>query len=85
MTYQTTLGWLADRQKFPREQQKILLALSDDRYTWRSKDRLQAVTDLEPDVFDTALAQLIKNKLVLPSFSKKQSIIFGLRERVDPK
>ena len=61
MTYQRNLKWLANRRDFPREQQMILLALSDDRYKWRSRDRLQAVTELDRDVLDTALAQLIKN------------------------
>ena len=85
MTYQSDLKWLANRRSFPQEQQIILLALSDDRYKWRSKDRLQAVTDLEPLALDNALAQLIKQQLVAPSLSQKENMIFGLRERVDPK
>ena len=85
MTYRSDLKWLADRRSFPLEQQKILLALSNDKFLWRSKDRLQAVTDLEPLVLDNALAQLIKQQLVAPSLSQKENMIFGLRERVDSK
>ena len=85
MNYQTNLTWLSKMGNFSTEQQKILLALSDDRYKWRAKDRLAAVTALEPEKLDDALAQLIKTGLVRPSFSKKRNIIFGLRERVDPK
>ncbi len=85
MSYQTNLTWLSKMGSFSTEQQKILLALSDDRYKWRAKDRLATVTALEPAKLDDALAQLIRNDVVRPSLSKKSSIIFGLRERVDPK
>ncbi len=85
MSYQTNLNWVEKLSHFSTEQQKILLALSDDRYKWRAKDRLAAVTALEPGTLDDALAQLIKNNVVQPSFSKNRNIIFGLRERVDPK
>ena len=85
MTYQSDLKWLANRRSFPREQQKILLALSNDKYKWRTMDRLRAVTDLERDTFDTALAQLMKEKLVIPTFSPEIKLVFGLRERVDSK
>jgi hypothetical protein len=40
---------------------------------------------LEPEKLDDVLALLIKNEVVRPSFSKNRNIIFGIRERVDPK
>ena len=85
MSYQTDLKWLGKLSNFSTEQQKVLLALSDERYKWRAKDRLAAVTALEPEKLDDVLALLIKNDVVRPSFSKNRNIIFGLRERVDPK
>ncbi len=85
MNYNTNLKWLTQFSQFSPEQQKILLALSNEQYKWRAKDRLRAVTALEPEVLDNALAQLMKKNVVRPSFSKKRNIIFGLRERVDTK
>ena len=66
------------------EQQKIVLALSDTEYKWRSLKRLAAVTGLEKDVLDGALTQLLKKNIVKPAFGKR-AVVFGLRERVDKK
>ncbi len=85
MNYNTNLKWLSQFHEFSPEQQKVLLALSNEQYKWRAKDRLRAVTALEPDVLDSTLAQLLKRNIVRPSFSKRRNIIFGLRERVDTK
>lgn len=85
MNYNTNLKWLRRFGQFSPEQQKILLALSNEQYKWRAKERLRVVTALEPEVLDNALTQLMKNEIVRPSFSKKKNIVFGLRERVDTK
>ena len=85
MSYDIHLGWLSQMQTFSPEQQKVLLALSNEKYKWRAKDRLRAVTALDTTTLDTTLAQLLKQGVVRPSFSKKRNIIFGLRERVDAK
>ncbi len=66
------------------EQQKIVQALSDAQYQWRSLERLTAVTGLEKEALDAALTQLLKKNIVKPAFGKR-SIIFGLRARVDSK
>ena len=66
------------------EQQKIVHALADDTYFWRSRRRILEVTGLEPAVLDHSLAQLIHHHIVKPAFGER-SIIFGLRERVDKK
>ena len=66
------------------EQQKIVHALADDTYFWRSRRRILEVTGLEPAVLDHSLAQLIHHHIVKPAFGKR-SIIFGLRKRVDKK
>jgi hypothetical protein len=85
LTTQTKLNWMTRLDEFSPQQQKALLALSDDHYEWRSRDRLIAVTGMTPAELDKALAELIKKNLARPAFSKKRSIIFGLRERVDKK
>lgn len=66
------------------EQQKIVHALADDAYFWRSRRRILEVTGLEPAVLDHSMAQLIHHHIVKPAFGER-SIIFGLRERVDKK
>ncbi len=66
------------------EQQKIVQALSDTEYKWRSLKRLAAVTGLKKDALDAALTQLLKKNIVKPAFGKR-SIVFGLRERVGKK
>ncbi len=71
MTTQTTLKWMTRLDEFTPQQQKTLLALSDDKYIWRSCDRLIAVTDLAPSELDKALPGLIERNLVRPAFSKK--------------
>jgi hypothetical protein len=69
--------------RFDPDEQKVLLALSQDGYRWRTRERIAEVTGLDPQVVDEKLSDLISADLVRPSFSKKKEIIFGLRERVD--
>lgn len=66
------------------EQQKIVLALSDTEYKWRSLKRLAAITALEKDALDGALTQLLRKNIVKPAFGKR-AIVFGLRDRVEKK
>jgi len=82
MGYLTNLNWLQRLDDFTPEEQKVMLGLSDDKYKWRTKDRLKDVTGLDARAFESSLAALIKRDLVRPSFSKNKNIIFGLRERV---
>ena len=82
MAYKTDLEWLRNLAEFDPEEQKVLLALSHDKYKWRSRDRLLSLTRLEPAELDSALSSLIEQRLVRPAFSKKRNLIFGLRERV---
>ena len=82
MPYMTNLDWVKNLSKFTPNQQKILLALSDDRYTWRARERLVEVTGLPPTDLDSQLAQLIAEGWVRPSFSKERNIIYGLKQRI---
>jgi hypothetical protein len=81
-TYNTDLNWLAEMGNFSDEEQKVLLALSHEKYSWRTKDRLTQVTDLPNEHLDSVLSDLIGRGYVRPSFSKKRNLIFGLTGRV---
>ena len=80
--YKTDLTWLQRLGEFSEGEKKVLLALSNAKYRWRTKDRLSDVTGLPPAELESMLAGLIAKDLVRPSFSKNKNIIFGLRERV---
>nr|VFK39013.1 MAG: hypothetical protein BECKSD772F_GA0070984_103119 [Candidatus Kentron sp. SD]VFK43849.1 MAG: hypothetical protein BECKSD772E_GA0070983_103019 [Candidatus Kentron sp. SD]VFK78528.1 MAG: hypothetical protein BECKSD772D_GA0070982_101710 [Candidatus Kentron sp. SD] len=83
MSYSTKRKWMNQIDQFTSEQQKALLALSHDKYAWRTKDRLLNVTGLSQESLEKTLSELISEDLVRPSFSKKKDIIFGLAERVN--
>jgi len=68
--------------QFTPEQQKALLALSHDKYKWRTKERLMSVTGLNEASLEKALSELLGEDLIRPSFSREKNIIFGLAERV---
>ena len=82
MSYLANLDWLKHLEQFDDEQQKVLLALSHERYRWRTKERVARVAGLSDEATEKMLSQLIKRGLVRASFSKSKSVIFGLRERV---
>lgn len=81
--YRNDLEWQKQFDQFDPDEQKVLLALSHAKYRWRTRERMLEVTGLEPAKLDSALARLLSRRIVRPSFSKKQNIIFGLRERVN--
>ncbi len=84
MNMESAAGVERQAYTLSQEQQKIVHALADDRYYWRSRRRILEVTGLEPEALDHSLAQLIHHNVVRPTFGER-SIIFGLRERVDKK
>ena len=83
MPYLTDLKWIRNLDEFSDEEQKVMLALSDERYKWRTRDRLQKLTNLSTKRLERTLGHLIADDLVRPAFSKKRNVIFGLKERVD--
>ncbi len=82
MPYLTGLEWMKNLDEFSDEEQKVMLALSHNKYRWRSRDRLLEATSLSTKRLERTLAHLITDDLVRPAFSKKRNIIFGLKERV---
>lgn len=82
MPYLTDLDWIENLDEFSEEEKKVMLALSHSKYRWRNRDRLLELTCLKPKRLDRTLAYLIADDLIRPAFSKKQNIVFGLKERV---
>ena len=68
---------------FSDPERKVLLALSHEKFRWRSRDRLLSVTGLTPTELDSTLAGLIAKEYVRPSFGKSKNIIFALKERLN--
>ena len=82
MPYLNDLKWIKNLEEFSEEEKKVLLALSHDRYKWRSRDRLLELTRLSPRRLDRTLSYLIADDFVRPAFNKERNMIFGIRERV---
>lgn len=78
----SNLKWMADFSKFDEAEQKLLVALSHQKYKWRTKDRLSAATGLAPDALNKTLEDLMRKNVVRTSISRNKNIIFGLRERI---
>ena len=79
------LRWRSHASEFDTDEKKILLALSHQKWVWRTLDNLKAATRLEPDVLEEKLAGLIKKRLVKGSVYKPHTSdarpVFGLVER----
>lgn len=85
MEYVEHLRWRDRISSFEPEQQKILMALSNRKYLWRSLDRLQQSTRLTREVLTSKLKELMADGWVRASVSKKRrEPIYGLVERVGP-
>jgi hypothetical protein len=77
------LSWVKQLPRFSDEEQKVLLALSDERYKWRTIKGIVATTGLEKNRVKEALATLIQDGFVRPWFSRNQELIYGLVERLE--
>ena len=75
------LSWVRQLSRFTDEEQKVLLALSDERYTWRTKAGIIGVTQLPSERVESVLAGLIQDGLVQPSFSRSGDLIYRLEDR----
>lgn len=84
MAYRTNLNWMRNLVSYSEAERKVMLALSHEKYRWRTRDRIVSVTGLSPKEVDSVLAELMEKNVVVISKSKKKNIIFGLREIVRP-
>ena len=82
MAYRNSLNWMKDLPSYSQDERKILLALSHEKYRWRTRDRVVKVTDLSPGKVDAVLAGLMEKNVVIVSRGKSGNIIFGLKEVV---
>ena len=84
MSYMTDLEWMRNLDEFSEEEKKVLLALSHDKYKWRSRDNILQLTRMRPKRLDRTLSYLLIDGLVRPAFGNtSRKIVFGLKERVD--
>ena len=82
MAYLKDLSWQKEFKYFTDAERKVMLALSNEKFRWRTKERLLAVSGLEDEAVEEALANLIHRDKVRASISKRKNLIYGLRERV---
>ena len=75
------LSWVRQLPRFSEDEQKVLLALSDERYTWRTKVGIIGVTQLTRDRVEAILAKLIEDEFVQPSLSRAGELIYRLTDR----
>ena len=79
MAYLTTLKWMENLSDYNAKTQKVLLALSHEKFKWRTKDKISSKSGLSTDDVEAILAKLLSKDLIRASFSKKKNLIFGLR------
>ena len=82
MPYLNDLRWMSNLDEFSEEEQKVLLALSHEKYKWRSRDNILQLTRMSKKRLDRTLSYLLIDDLVRPAFSENRNIVFGLKERV---
>jgi len=83
MEYNTTgLDWVKHFSALTEAEQKVLVALSHDRWKWRSKKALESVTRLESSELDRTLANLVQRNIVSGGLSESGQLLFALAERV---
>ncbi len=82
MAYRSGLSWMSNLPLYSEDERKVLLALSHEKYRWRTRDRIIKVTNLTPKKVDTLLAEFMEKEIVVVSKGRSGNIIFGLREIV---
>ena len=83
MKYLTNLKWYEKLAKFDEPHKKVLLALSQRKHSWRTRERIAKTTGMSESQVDKVLEDLISKKKVVASLSKKKNVIYGLRERTE--
>ena len=82
MPYLDDLDWMSDLDDFSDAERRVLLALSHDKYKWRSRERIRQLTRIRPSRLDRVLSGLLEDDLIEPAFSADRKIVYGLKERV---
>ena len=76
------LDWRRHPEDFTEDEQRILVALSQKRWSWLTINSLRLSTRLPEPEFGDALASLMADGLVRGGRSEDWQAIFGLTERV---
>ena len=83
MTIEKGLKWRRHPEDFQPDQLRILLALSNKKWLWRTMDSLQRSAGLSREVVTSNLKPLMADGIVRGSIIRERSEpIFGLVERV---
>ena len=83
MTIDRKLMWRQHPEVFEDDAKRILLALSNKKWLWRTLESIERATGLSHDSLVENLAELIDRGLVEVSVRKPtREPIFGLSERV---
>ena len=83
MTIDRKLMWRKHSEDFEDDAKRILLALSNKKWLWRTLESIQRATGLSHESLVENLAQLFERGLVKGSVQKAtREPIFGLSERV---
>ncbi len=81
-TFLKDLEWREHPEDFTWAEQRILLALSNDRWEWRTVDNLKAVVRLSESEYHEALTTLMSDGLARGWITYDWQPIPGLAERV---
>ncbi len=82
-TFEHSLKWRNHPEDFEPAQHKILLALSNKQWRWRTLESLQKATRLPSEELVPGLRDLMEDEVVRGSISKgRREPIYGLVERV---
>ncbi len=83
--FEPGLKWRGQPENYEPDQRKILLALSNKRWLWRTLESLQRATRLQSPELTEGLKELMDVGLVRGSVSRgRREPIYGLVERVGP-
>ncbi len=81
-TFLRDLTWREHPEDFSWAEQRILLALSNKRWEWRTVDNLKSVVRLPEEEYHDALASLMADGLVRGGITDDWQPLLGLAERV---
>jgi len=82
VAYLKELSWRERADGFSKEERRVLLALSDERWEWRTLTNLRKLTRISPEELSAVLDSLIEEGLVTAALTTDRRPIFGLTERL---
>ncbi|MEM1059091.1 MAG: hypothetical protein AAGK14_07570 [Verrucomicrobiota bacterium] len=74
--------WMEHFESLNDDERKVLLALSNDQYLWRTPEGITKATGLSDQQRDEIMKGLLEKNLVQPTISNDQRLLYGLKDRV---